>query len=405
MSEIQRTAVRRILNINPTYATVMYRNVDAGSRLLEFKEDFDFQEKRSLAQVKNEINLENNQHFGELSKKAYRRIRRSIEWLEYISYSKYNANGLEYKVSMITLTIPSFSTEIEEKRLKKVLNQFLTYARLNYNLISYVWKAELTKNGNLHYHLLTGDIFGSADVQSKWNELLYKEGLLDNYQSKFSKMSVGDYLNYRQAIDLKYDNKVVNAHEKYMKAYNFGTANNWLQPKSIQIDQIPLSDSIAGYVAKYLSKAIKDDEVDNEALQVLKGRIWGCSQNLSMKNKLSIQIDPDSANEQQMLQDLLSVSDSYEDIIFRDKLNIEKVVGYKLKYKQSIWSGDLEKSPLQKVFNNFVSDLKQGYRHLSYQEKQTSLALELGRSEAPHRPQQAVKKRSTFGKQTILFCL
>ena len=403
MSEFQRTAIRRILNINPTYATVMYRNVDSGSRLLEFKEDYDFQEKRSLAQIKNEKNLENNQHFGELSKKAYRRIRRSIEWLEFISFPKYNAQGVEYKVSMITLTIPSFSADVEEKRLKKVLNQFLTYARTYYNLVSYVWKAELTKNGNLHYHLLTGDIFGSADVQNKWNELLQKEGLLDNYQQKFRSMSKDEYLNYRKAIDLKYENNVPNAKEKYLKAYNYGTNSNWLKPKSIQIDQIPLSDSIAGYVAKYLSKAVKDDEKDDEALSVLKGRIWGCSRNLSMKNKLSIHIDPDSAKEQQMLTDLLSVSDSYDDIIFKDKFNVEKVVGYRLKYKQDIWSGSLEKSSLQKVFNSFVNDMKRGYNHISYQDEQTEAVLKLGSQLAPNRPKMMPKSLSKGGKQTILF--
>lgn len=144
-------AIRRILTINPTYATVMYRNVSRTSVPLEFTDDLKI-EKRTKAQREAEKNLEKNQHPGDLSLKAYKRIKKSINWLEFIAGEKVTEKGIKYKVSMITLTIPSFSLEIEEKRLKKVLNQFLTYARLSYGLKSYVWKAELTKAGNLHYH-------------------------------------------------------------------------------------------------------------------------------------------------------------------------------------------------------------------------------------------------------------
>lgn len=403
MQEYPDKVIRRILTVNPTSATVMYRNVGNGSRLIEYKEDLTAIEHRSPEQKKSEENLKNNQHFGELSRKAYRRIRRSIEWLEFISTSKYSSKGIEYKVSMITLTIPAFSHEVEEKRLKKVLNQFLTYARLNYRLVSYVWKAELTKQGNLHYHLLTGDIFGSADVQNKWNELLLKEGLLDVYSGKFNGMSEADYITYRRMQDEKFNNKVPNALEKYLKAYRYGCLTNWQNPKSVQIDQIPVSDSIAGYVAKYLSKNVKDDAVDNEALKVLKGRIWGCSRNLSMSNKLSFHIDPNSAAEATMLQDLINVSKSYEDIIFKDKLGLEKVVGYRLSYSSDIWRGHLDKSKLQKHFNEFVATMIEGYMYESYQKKQEEQVRAMAFNSLPHMEERKLNRPYKTTTQYILF--
>ena len=72
MSEV---AIRRILTIQPSYATVMYRNVSAGSKLVEYQEDLKI-EKRTKAQIDNEKNLLKNQHLGDLSNKAYKRIRK-----------------------------------------------------------------------------------------------------------------------------------------------------------------------------------------------------------------------------------------------------------------------------------------------------------------------------------------
>lgn len=363
---MEKAAIRRILTINPTYATVMYRNVSHSSVQVNHLEDLKI-EKRTKRQIENEINLEKNQHLGDLSLKAYKRIKKSINWLEYIAENKVNKNNVEYKVSMITLTIPSFSAEIEEKRLKKVLNQFLTYARITYNLKSYVWKAELTKAGNLHYHLLTSEILGVSDVKMKWNDLLLKEGLLNDYILKFGSMSECDYKKLRFDQCERYGNVYNNV--QVVQAYSYGCRTGWTQPRSVQIDEIPIQDSLAGYLSKYISKTAKKEGGSDPGVNILKGRIWGCSRNLSMSNKLSFKIEQDDTKYIQMLHNLTSFARSYDDIVFRDEKGFDKIVGYKLFYDVDIWSDMNEDILLKKEFDNFVYEMKQGRTYVNPQKQ------------------------------------
>lgn len=397
--EKEQVAIRRILTINPTYATVMYRNVSSGSKLLEYKEDVKV-EKRSKAQREAEKNLLKNNHLGDLSIKAFKRIQKSINWLEYISEEKYTAKGVGYKVSMITLTVPSFSNEIEEKRLKKVLNQFLTYARGAYHLCSYVWKAELTKQGNLHYHLLTSEVLGYRDVQDKWNDLLRKEGLLDGYISRFSNMTLDEYRKLRHFQCNEYGN-VYNDND-VTRAYLYGMKSKWLSPRSVQIDQIPSNDSLAGYLSKYISKSTKSEGGTCSNENILKGRIWGCSRNLSMSNKLSFKIEQDDTKYLQMLYDLTSVSDSYDDIIFKDEKGVERVVGYKLFYDVDVWGGRLDKSLLQLEFDDFVAKMKRGWLYKNPQlevQKEVNDMISSNLKDSPA----GVTKRGRQNIQHILF--
>lgn len=396
---MEKVAIRRILTINPTYATVMYRNVSGSSKLLEYKEDLKV-EKRSRLQIENEKNLEKNQHLGDLSLKAYKRIKKSINWLEYIADERVNRKGVKYKVSMITLTIPSFSNSIEEKRLKKVLNQFLTYARLAYGLKSYVWKAELTKAGNLHYHLLTSEILGFADVKMKWNDLLLKEGLLDDYMLKFGSMSECDYKKLRFDQCEKYGN--VYNESQVLQAYMYGCRTGWTQPRSVQIDEIPIADSLAGYLSKYISKSAKSEGGKDENVNILKGRIWGCSRNLSMSNKLSFKIEQDDSKYLQMLHDLTNVSRAYDDIVFKDERGFEKVVGYKLFFDVSIWDDMDENNLLKKEFDSFVHEMKAGRMYTNPQLQTQTEVNHIIKSKLEKRPFTPSKQtKSTI--QHILF--
>lgn len=396
---MESVAIRRILTINPTYATVMYRNISRTSISLEFEDDIKI-EKRSRKQVENERNLEKNQHLGDLSLKAYKRIKKSINWLEYIAEKKVNKKNVEYKVSMITLTIPSFSEEIEEKRLKKVLNQFLTYARTTYNLKSYVWKAELTKAGNLHYHLLTSEILGFADVKMKWNDLLLKEGLLNDYILKFGSMSECDYKKLRFDQCEKYGN--VYNESQVMQAYMYGCRTGWMSPRSVQIDEIPIEDSLAGYLSKYISKSTKNEGGKDENVNILKGRIWGCSRNLSMSNKLSFKIEQDDTKYIQMLHDLTNVARTYDDIIFKDEKGFEKVVGYKLFYDVSIWNDMDENNLLKKEFDEFIHEMKAGRMYTNPQLQTQTEVNHIIKSKLEKRPFVASKKRNN-NIQHILF--
>lgn len=97
----------------------------------------------------------------------------------------------------------------------------------------YVWKAELTVAGTIHYHLCTNRYIDYMQLRSNWNILLRKAGLLDKYHSEH-----GHY----------------DANSTDIRATHTATA------ASI-------------YMSKYMAKN-DDDE------RKIGGKVWDCSQNL-----------------------------------------------------------------------------------------------------------------------------
>ena len=109
----------------------------------------------------NQINLENNDHKGKLSRKAITGLRNSINWLCLAAkkkrvYVKKQDKNFYFKVNFITLTLPDTEEPISSQDLQtKLLNPWLTYMRKYHTLKNYVWRLEFQANGKLHIHIST----------------------------------------------------------------------------------------------------------------------------------------------------------------------------------------------------------------------------------------------------------
>jgi hypothetical protein len=198
----------------------------------------------------NQANLQNNEHAGILSTKAIGKMKNAINWMlcsadEKSVYSKKYNSFFKFKVNFITLTLPDTSKPVDNSTLQKLLlNPFLTYLRKYKGLKNYVWKLEFQGNGKLHVHFISDTFIHHAVLRSAWNRVLGSNKLLIDFKKKFN-------------------------HEN---------------PNSTDIHSVRKIKNLAAYLAKYMTKNSAD-------LAKIKGRIWGCNQELSKANKTSIFIN------------------------------------------------------------------------------------------------------------------
>lgn len=114
-------------------------------------------------------NLKVKKHSFNLSKNSKKTLIDSVGTLVALSkprtiFRKNRKPIYNYRASFITLTLPS-TQEVSDVNIKECLNLFFTDLRRVYKLKNYVWKAELQKNGNIHFHII-------IDVYIDYNVLL-----------------------------------------------------------------------------------------------------------------------------------------------------------------------------------------------------------------------------------------
>ena len=138
----------------------------------------------SMAALLNQENLKDNEHGGQLSRKAVTGLRNAINWLCLAAknkrvFRKKDNKNFYFKINFITLTLPDTPEPISAPDLqKKLLNPWLTYMRKYQGLKNYVWRLEFQANGKLHVHLATDSFLHLQTVRDTWNRLLDNNGYL-----------------------------------------------------------------------------------------------------------------------------------------------------------------------------------------------------------------------------------
>jgi hypothetical protein len=229
----------------------------------------------SAGRIANNRNLLQNKHNSKLSDKAIKRIKSAINWLVASAKEKkvYNAatkKHYNFKVNLITLTLPDTSVKINEHAFKtKLMHPFFMYMKKYYKLNNYVWKIEFQNNGKLHVHITTDSFISHHVIRSTWNRLLKNNNYLIEFEKKF-----------------KHDN-----------------------PNSIDVHAVWKVKNLGAYLAKYMSKNEQNTEIIN-------GRIWGCSHELSDKNKCVLGVDRNECHE--VLRPLMNPNIEYKEIVSQD---------------------------------------------------------------------------------------
>ncbi|MCP4178127.1 MAG: hypothetical protein GY756_10200 [bacterium] len=190
-----------------------------------------------------------------------------------------------FRMSFVTLTLPSKQTTSDLKIKSKSLNQFLIELRKYYDVKNFVWKAELQKNENIHFHLILDKYVDYQALRRRWNRILEKDGYVTAYREKFSNMSLNQYHTYRN-LHRKCDFK------KSSIAYAQGMKTRWKSPNSVDVKSVKSKKELASYLAKYVSKSVSTDPgaLSDDKRQIEFGRSWSRSYSLAKlkyQNKFS----------------------------------------------------------------------------------------------------------------------
>lgn len=190
--------------------------------------------------LKDEANrLRVKTYAGEISAGSKKRLTKAISLLIQSSQERQILNPVtnrmtSFKLNFVTLTMPLSEMSGDAKFCNKMLLEpFLRALRRKYQMKSYVWKAELQKNGSVHYHLTTDTFIHLTSIRSEWNRILDANGMLEGFKQTYGH-------------------------------------NN---PNSTDVHKVYKVKNLENYLIKYVTK--KDEQG-----RVLNSKVWDCSRNL-----------------------------------------------------------------------------------------------------------------------------
>ena len=204
---------------------------------------------------------------GKFTISAQKRLKKIIDiWT-------YSLSDINVKYSFYTLTISSKMDEkINHNNWIKTLIEKLQYRYGNFN---YVWKAELQKNGNIHYHGIIDKEIDWKIIRRQWNKI--QSVYVDRYQIKMKEKYKNGYYFDTEMKDSK--NETISDEIQY-KRYQKGNKANWRNPNSTDVKIINTeTENVNAYVSKYVGKIEEDKE--NTPDKMIK-RWWGSNDELKM---------------------------------------------------------------------------------------------------------------------------
>lgn len=199
--------------------------------------------------------VERKYHEFVISENSQKKLREKIGWLYRFAKGRtvrtYTGKELHnFKVSFITLTLPSAQSHATSEIMKTCFEPLLTLLRNHLKMENYVWKLEFQKNGNCHFHLLTDTYVDYFYIRQKWNEKLKVLGYIDSYQDKFKEYNLSRYLN-------EFSDGTQQSIAKCSKWYATGKASNWRNPNTADVRNVVSDRQLSFYLSKYLSKQSK----------------------------------------------------------------------------------------------------------------------------------------------------
>ena len=244
------------ISVSPSYFTI-------------FNDLSSLRRKKKLMKVPNPNPVVRIKDTGQLSRSAASRMKRSIEYLSIISRDKRVYHSLKqynysFKQSFITLTLSAGQSHSDNWIKQNMLKNFIDALRKRYPAISYVWRAEVQKNGNIHFHILTDHFIPMHYVSYLWNKIQFKNGYLHEYMAKKGHMHA----------------------------------------PSTEIKKVKNDKDLSKYMRKYMIKNLKKKAGEQLKMELnqrlITGKLWGCSDNLLLK-PYSCEVDALSCADREFL--------------------------------------------------------------------------------------------------------
>ena len=188
---------------------------------------------------------------GRVTTHSQRRIRKAVQILVQKSnwqtvYNPITMKDFRFKLTFITLTIPDLANGLSGKEsYKLLLKPFIQTMQRVHGMRDYIWKAELQQRGTIHYHITTNTFINYMHIKKRWNQLLDKAGLMQDYKAK----------------------------------------HNHSNPNSTDVHKVYNDDNIESYLEKYISK-------DEKSKSSVNGKVWDCSVSLKSNKLFTVDLSP-----------------------------------------------------------------------------------------------------------------
>lgn len=205
---------------------------------------------KSLIRSNNLREKRKERYKGKITEGAKKRLTKAVNLLVQSSAGQWIENPITkrlhyHRLSFITLTVSTSEQNLTARQAyDRLFVHFLQWLRRTKKVSTYVWKAELQKRGQIHYHITCPDWIHWQEIRDKWNNLQRAAGITDSY--------------YRE-------------HGHY-------------DPNSTDIHAVKGIDKLAGYLVKYMTK-------ENEADETTDGKVWDCSENLKKAKYFTVEMN------------------------------------------------------------------------------------------------------------------
>ena len=186
-------------------------------------------------------------------------------------YHKSTKRRFTFKLNFITLTLSATQTHSDSEIKKKLLEPFIKYMKRNHSMNSYVWKAEVQDNGNIHFHITTNVFIHHMTLRNAWNGYQKNLGYLQKYETthKHDSPNSTDIHSVRNIKNVGgYIASYVNKKDKFKKNINTVMSNEHFY-KDKERPTIECYET--GEVRSYK--------------RIIEGQLWNCSLNLKQKPK------------------------------------------------------------------------------------------------------------------------
>jgi hypothetical protein len=288
-------------SINPSYISTWYTSFKKRSKIdhsefinidqaitpcLEFLNNQEIevikQHNENLKAERKPVNLQDNKHHGKISKIAFSKINKAIDYSIYLASPKSLPNTLhgkdfKFRLNLITLTLSSNQIHSDKEIKEQIFQPMLNTFREKFGVINYVWRAEKQANGSIHFHIITDKFIPWNDLRNSWNKHQNKLGYIDRYRQNMINF-------HKDGFQLRRDLLSNWSKEKQIKAYQSGIKNEWHNPNSTDVHSLRAVSNIKKYFVKYMTKDSQSaDDRENKTGQYsdLDGRLWGCSSRLT----------------------------------------------------------------------------------------------------------------------------
>lgn len=210
-------------------------------------------------------------------KKFSKRLGEAILW--YRTNRPHDAIRRGINCIFITLTLPAKQVHEDGYLNRHALNRFITVMRRKGHMNHYVWRAEVQRNGNIHWHILSDIEVDYHIVREEWNAIMSDLGYIQLYADKHRNTTLADYLKIRKVDSDK-------AMAQAIAHYNKSTNEGWSDPNSIDVKRVSSVKSLRQYISKYVSKG------SDENARQLGCRHWGASDTLREVQEVRMELSP-----------------------------------------------------------------------------------------------------------------